>query len=226
MVVAHLGEAAVSLFFLPQSHRAHREKPFFTVPGVKDFLCVVCLSVAVFAACREASAQNRWRRGATEWGVLSGGGPAITGGVRDRGFWFLAGRWGRQLTSDRGDSWARGHLQYAVEAMPLYLHFQSDTVYGAGLTPFLLRYNFTRGRVVVPFLEAGAGILATTEQVPEGTSRFNFTPQAGVGLQYVPAARFGWTLGVRYHHTSNAGIARRNPGINAVVIHTGLSWWR
>jgi len=158
--------------------------------------------------------------------VLTGGGPAITGGVRDRGFWFLAGRWGRQLTADRGDSWARGHLQYAVEAIPVYLHFQSETVYGAGLTPFLLRYNFTRGRWLAPFVEAGAGILATTEQVPEDTSRFNFTPQAGVGLQYVVSGGVGWTFGLRYHHTSNAGIARRNPGVNAVVIHTGISWWR
>ena len=168
----------------------------------------------------------RWRRGATEWAIFSGGGPAIAGGVRDRGFWFVAGRWGRQITADFGDSWARGHLQYAIEAVPLYLHFQSKTVYGAGITPFLLRYHFTRRQRLVPFLEAGAGILATTEQVPEGTSRFNFTPQAGGGLQYVPSEGPGWTLGVRYHHTSNAGIAQRNPGINAIVFHAGISWWQ
>ena len=175
---------------------------------------------------RSGAGDARWRRGATEWGILSGGGPAIVGGVRDRGFWFVAGRWGRQITADRGDSWARGHLQYAIEAMPLYLHFQSETVYGAGITPFLLRYHFTRRRKLVPFLEAGAGILATTEQVPEGTSRFNFTPQAGVGLQFVTASGPAWTLGVRYHHTSNVGIARRNPGVNAIVFHAGISWWK
>ena len=175
---------------------------------------------------RSGAGDARWRRGATEWGVLSGGGPAIVGGVRDRGFWFVAGRWGRQITADRGDSWARGHLQYAIEAMPLYLHFQSETVYGAGITPFLLRYHFTHRRKLVPFLEAGAGILATTEQVPEGTSRFNFTPQAGVGLQFVTASGPAWILGVRYHHTSNAGIAQRNPGVNAIVFHAGISWWK
>ncbi len=168
----------------------------------------------------------RWRRGATEWSIFSGGGPAIGGGVGDRAFWFVAGRWGRQITAEGGDSWARGHLQYAIEAMPLYLHFQSKTVYGAGITPLLLRYHFTRRQRLVPFLEAGAGILATTEQVPEATSRFNFTPQAGVGLQFVTASGPAWTLGIRYHHTSNAGIAQRNPGVNAIVFHAGISWWK
>lgn len=171
-------------------------------------------------------AQGPWRKGATELGVFSGGGPAIVGGVRDRGFWLLGARWGRQLTADHGDSWARGHLQYAVEAIPLYLQFQSETVYGVGITPFLLRYSFTRGGTVAPFIEAGAGMLATTEKVPEGTSRFNFTPQGGVGIMYVPSGRLGWALGVRYHHTSNAGIARFNPGINAVMLYTGFSWFR
>ncbi len=176
---------------------------------------------------KDAWAQEPWRRGGSEWGLLSGGGPAIVGGVRDRGVSFFAGRWGRQLTADLfNGSWLRGNVQYGLEAIPLYLQFQSKTVYGAGLTPFLLRYNFTRGRALAPFVELGGGILGTTEPVPEGTARFNFTPQAGVGLRYMSAGRRSWTLGVRYHHTSNAGIARRNPGINAIVIHTGVSWRR
>lgn len=172
------------------------------------------------------NAYGQWREGATELGVLSGGGPAITGGVGDRGFWLLAGRWGRQLTAERGHGWTRGHVQYAMEVIPLYLQFQSKTVYGAGLTPFLLRYQLTSGRVVAPFVEAGAGMLATTSDVPEGTASFNFTPQGGVGVQVVPAGRAAWTLGARYHHTSNAGIARHNPGINAIMIYAGVSWFR
>lgn len=163
--------------------------------------------------------------GKTELGLFSGGGPAIVGGLRDRGFWLAGARWGRQITPDLGASWARGHLQYAMEFIPLYLQLQSKTVYGAGFTPFLLRYHFTGGHTVAPFVEAGAGILVTRDQVPEGSSRFNFTPQGGVGLQFLPKARFGWNVGVRYHHTSNAGIARFNPGINAIMVHAGVSFW-
>ena len=181
------------------------------------------LTLMLFAVPSQA---QRIRDTKQEWGVFSGGGPSISGGVQDRGFWLAGLRWGRRLTGELGDSWARGHVQYAVEAIPLYFQFQSETVYGAGVTPFLLRYHFTASDRLVPFVEAGAGMLLTTDQVPEDTSRFNFTPQAGVGMQVASSGNSGWVLGLRYHHTSNAGIARRNPGINAIMFHAGFSWWR
>jgi len=184
------------------------------------------LLVLLLAGAGSAVAQAPWREGATELGVISGGGPAIVGGRSDRGFWLVGGRWGRQLTADRGKGWMRGHVQYAIEAIPVYFQFQSDTVYGAGLTPIMLRYQLTSNRTLAPFVEAGAGILATMKDVPEGTANFNFTPQAGIGVQYITARQTGWTLGVRYHHTSNAGIARHNPGINAVMIYAAVSWFR
>jgi len=180
------------------------------------------LIVALFACF--ASAQEPWHAGEHELGVFSGGGPSITGGKQDRGFWLAGARWGYQLTDEHGSGWARGSLQYAIEFIPLYLQFQSNTVYGVGLTPVLLRYHLTRTRLVAPLIELGAGILITRDQVPEGTSRFNFTPQGGVGVQFVPAGRAGYSLGIRYHHTSNAGIARHNPGINAIMLHAGISW--
>jgi hypothetical protein len=181
--------------------------------------------LALLLLCPAAQAQ--WRQGGQELGLFSGGGPAITGGLTGRGFWLAGARWGYQLTGDHGSSWAAGHLQYGVEFIPLYLQFQSNTVYGIGLTPFLLRYHFTRLGKVVPLIEVGAGMLGTRDQVPEGTSRFNFTPQAGLGIQVVPpASHYGFTAGIRYHHTSNAGLARHNPGINAVMLHAGISWWR
>ncbi len=184
------------------------------------------LFVMLLLGSAAAGAQGVWYRGANEWGFLSGGGPAIVGGVRDRGVSFVAGRWGRQLTPDFGRSWYRGNIQYGMEFIPLYLQFQSKTVYGAGATPFLPRYSFTRSRSVAPFVEFGGGLLGTTEPVPEGTSRFNFTPQAGIGLQFLLSGQRSWNIGVRYHHTSNAGLATRNPGINAIIIHTGVSWRR
>lgn len=182
------------------------------------------LAVTLFAGA--AAAQEPWHAGGRELGVFSGGGPAIVGGLRDRGFWLAGARWGYQLTGDHGSGWARGHLQYAAEFIPIYLQFQSSTTYGVGLTPFLLRYHFTRARLVVPLVEIGAGILGTRDQVPEGTSRFNFTPQGGVGVQIAPPGRFGYSFGIRHHHTSNAGLARHNPGVNAIMLHAGISWWR
>lgn len=179
--------------------------------------------LATFAP--RARAQAAWQQGAIEMGVLSAGGTAIVGGLRDRGVTFTALRWGRQMTGELGRSPLRGNLQYSVETIPLYLQFQSKVVYGAGLTPFLLRYNFTKPRSWSPYVEIGAGILGTTQKVPEDTSRFNFTPQGGVGVQFIMSGKRSFTAGVRYHHTSNAGLARSNPGINAILFHTGVSWW-
>jgi lipid A 3-O-deacylase len=173
-----------------------------------------------------AEAQGAWRRGGVEAGAFAGGGPSIAGGVGDRAFLLAGGRWGWQLTGPRGGGASRGHLQYAVEAIPLYFQLQRRASYGLALTPILLRYHFTGGRAVVPFVEGGAGMLLTRDRVPENTSRFNFTPQAGVGVQYAPGRGPGFVFGVRYHHTSNAGISNPNPGINALLLHAGVSWWR
>ncbi len=188
--------------------------------------CFMTAALLMLLGALGAPAQDAWRDGAKELGLFSGGGPAITGGLRDRGFWLAGARFGYQLTADHGGGALRGHLQYGVEAIPFYLQFQSSTVYGAGLTPFLLRYHFTANPRVVPLIELGAGILGTRDAVPEGTSRFNFTPQAGVGVQVMTSSGRGVVFGVRYHHTSNAGIARHNPGINAIMLHVGFSVWK
>ena len=103
---------------------------------------------------------------------------------------------------------------------------QSTTIFGGGLTPLLLQYNFTSGRRGVPFVQAGSGMLFTTEQVPAGTSRFNFTPQGGFGLYWFQWPRTAITMGVRYHHISNAEITRHNPRRNSLFFLAGISWWR
>ena len=186
-------------------------------------LCAAAQSGPVIRSDRDATALHK---GANEWGVETGGGTSIPGGVSDRHYWMLAGRWSRILTGELGGGPLRGNLQYGVELIPALVMSQSKTVYAGGFTPLLVRYNFTAHRRVVPYLEVGGGMLGSVEPIPEGTSRFNFTPQAGIGLQHLMSERRSWTLGVRYHHTSNAGIAKRNPGINAVLVHAGLSWWR
>ena len=165
-------------------------------------------------------------KGAAEWGWISGGGAGIAGGVREGDYWALHLRWGRVMTSDHGPSFLRGNLEYAAELVPAMVIFQSSTVFGGGLTPVLLQYNFTSSRRVVPYIHAGAGMLFTTEQVPAGTSRFNFTPQGGLGIYWFQRPRTAITVGVRYHHISNAGMTRYNPGRNSLFFYAGISWWR
>ena len=166
-------------------------------------------------------------KGANEWGFQGGGALSIPGGARgDHPYFELAGRWSRVLTGELGSGPLRGNLQYGVEAIPALVVFQSTTVYSGGFSPLQLRYNFTAPKPVAPFVEIGGAVLGSREQVPEGTSRFNFLTNGGVGLQFLRDGHPAAQVGLRYQHISNASIAQHNPGINSLYFFTGLSWWR
>lgn len=100
------------------------------------------------------------------------------------------------------------------------------TVYGGGMNPFLWQYNFTSHASLVPYLQMGGGLLLTTRDFPAGTSSFNFTPQGGIGAYWFATPNRAVSFGVRFHHISNAGISKPNPGHNGLYFYTGLSWWQ
>jgi lipid A 3-O-deacylase len=166
------------------------------------------------------------QKGVTEWGWNSGGAAGIAGGASKSSFWTLNLRWGRVLTSPHVPGPLRGSLEYAVEVAPAFVVRQSSTVFGGGVTPLVLQYNFVHSRRVVPFIQIAAGTLFTAQQVPENTSQVNFTPQGGIGFYWFQRQRSALTLGVRYHHISNAGLTKPNPGHNGLYIYAGMSWWR
>ena len=70
---------------------------------------------------------------------------------------------------------------------------------------------------IVPYVEAGIGLIYTDFQREEQAFRLNFNPVAGFGL------RMGRTFIVlRAHHLSNADIDDDNRGINSVVLGFGV----
>lgn len=176
------------------------------------------------------AAQTPARPGSTEWAFMTGGGVHIAGGVHNEGdFWAMQLRWGRILTAPRGPGPLHGSLEYAFEVVPALVMAQSSTVYGGGFNPVLLQYNFTGnspGRRFVPFLQLGGGMLFSTDDIPAGTAQFNFTPQGGLGAYWLRDTGPSLVFGFRYHHISNAGRIRPNPGHNAIYFYAGLSWWR
>ena len=202
------------------------------------FLRILVLQgcIATAASPKQLSAQSTsgtsssnhlaYRVRGTEWGWNGGGAAGIAGGSSDSRFWTLNLRWGRVLTDLHGPALVRGNLEYAVELVPALAIQQSSTVFGAGITPMLFQYNLDYTRRLVPFLQAGAGTLFTTEKVPENTSQINFTPQGGIGVYWFRRPHSALVMGVRYHHISNAGIAKPNPGHNGLYVYTGISWWR
>jgi Lipid A 3-O-deacylase (PagL) len=90
----------------------------------------------------------------------------------------------------------------------------------------LLRFDFTPLRHVVPFFDAGSGVVNTTveSRVPEVTGRTQFLSQGGMGIQYFYRPQRAWVIEYRYFHMSNAGLQIPNPGFNGNMLSIGYRW--
>ena len=75
-----------------------------------------------------------------------------------------------------------------------------------------------------PVLRAGAGLLSTSEKVPPGETRYNYTLFAGAGVEIDVSPGRAIQIDYRLHHISNADTGRENPGINAHTFMLGLAW--
>ena len=160
--------------------------------------------------------------GGNEVQVWVGGGHGTNGSQSGDGVMNVGFRYGLILTAPHGPGFLRGRLEYAVEAVPLFLVFQkTNTAYGAGINPFAFKWALDTHRSVVPYFELGGGTLFTNTKVPEGTSRINFTSSGAVGLHFL-GSRHNISAEVRFMHISNAGLATPNPGINTIQFRVGF----
>jgi lipid A 3-O-deacylase len=183
------------------------------------------LTVLVFAAFLKVPAV-RAQVGPVEGGhelqVWTGGGHGINGTQSGDGVWNVGFRYGLILTAPHGPGFLRGRLEYAVDAVPLFMVVQkTNAAYGVGVNPFAFKWALDTHGSVVPYLELGGGTLFTNTKVPEGTSHINFTTSAALGLHFL---RRKHNLGteVRFMHISNAGLATPNPGINTIQFRLGF----
>jgi hypothetical protein len=185
---------------------------------------VVALLVSTW--CAHGWAQSGPQRGGTEVQIWTSGGHSVAGGRGNTGIWNAGLRYGWILTDAHLPGFLRGRFEYAVDAVPAYLIFQpNNTAYGVGLNPLNLKWNFlSRGRVV-PYLELSGGTLFTTQEVPPGTSKVNFTPSAAFGAHFL-GGKYAWSVEARYLHISNAGLTVPNPGINTFEVRIGVGEFR
>ena len=185
-------------------------------------------AVLLFAiGCTSAQSAPEIRRGTRELEYFAQGGHIVSGGRGDTSVFNAGARFGYGLFSLHSTS-LRGTFEYVVEAIPIYYIAQpGDNTYGLSFTPFDIKYNFTAPRRFTPFLELGGGVLLTNNDVPTGTNKVNFTPQAGVGIHLPLAAiRHHLTLGIKYIHISNSGLSEPNPGINSIQFKLGFGKFR
>ena len=183
-------------------------------------LCAALVFAALLSA-PAARAQAGPVEGGHELQVWTGG-HGISGSQSGDGIWNVGFRYGLILTKPHGPGFLSGRLEYAVDAVPVFLVVQkTNTAYGVGINPFAFTWLLDTGKSVVPYFEVGGGTLFTNNKVPEGTSRINFTTSGALGLHFL---RTKYNIGteVRYMHISNAGLATPNPGINTIQFRIGL----
>jgi hypothetical protein len=177
------------------------------------------------AGVRTGFAQEGPETDGNEIEIWTAGGHGTNGVTQHTGVFSVGFRYGWVITAPHGPGLLRGRFEYAVDAVPVYLVFQrTDTAYGAAVNPFALIWNLdTQGRVL-PYVELGGGALFTSTQVPEGTSRVNFTTAGAVGA-HILTKRVTWSADIRFMHISNAGLHELNPGINTAQLRLGVSWF-
>lgn len=219
------------------------------------------------AVPQESLVQAQARAQGWEYGAIFQGGKGITD-MRDDFQFFMAGaHLGKVLTPQFGPGALRGNFEYAVEVFPYWQSntpkFQRQscvatgvanviscsspytvggTFHGASITPIMLRWNFTGGHKIMPWVQGAGGVLWTNHKYPaygqgpvnlgndgpnSDASVWNFTPQGGIGLHYFVRPRRSLDLGANAVHISSASLGDRNPGVNASVqFSVGYSWWK
>ncbi len=163
-------------------------------------------------------------KGSTELALLGGFGIAheIWDGVGDMRFLVFGARIGHVVSGPRGPGFLRGNLEVSGEFLPVFLVDQGDTSYGVSAT-LLARHFLAPGSRWRPYVALGFGVLGTADEVPEGQTRLNFTPQIGLGISYSRSERFVLYFDYRLLHISNGGRKQPNPGINSSTLQFSVS---
>jgi hypothetical protein len=100
----------------------------------------------------------------------------------------------------------------------------SHNVYGFGITPLGWAVAVGRGPARLT-MEASAGGLWFTRRIPDpAATRFNFTASAGPTLELRMTPSQSLRIGYLWHHTSNGGTGKVNPGLNSGILAAGLLW--
>jgi lipid A 3-O-deacylase len=168
-------------------------------------------------------------------------------GVGKAGDWRFAeagARFGKVLTGEIGSGCLRGNFEFSGDAIPLFLVRQPEivllspnnfvrtgrtkTIYGGGINPIVMKWNFTRGKRIAPFAGIDGGALFTSQDMPEpDTSTTNFVSGAEFGAHFFRSDKRAITLSGHVLHISNASIGNHNPGLNTTFhFRLGYTWFK
>ena len=153
---------------------------------------------------------------------------------RERSFSKVAVRYGRRMFTHRIVA-----MKYTLDLVPLavlrqpvnsgwYDDFRHrETLYAAGLSPVGFQWNFLPRRRIQPIQSWTGGFLYFNRPAPfDNGTRFNYTFDAGVGVEMRAHERRAVTVMWKYNHISNAYQVPANPGIDSFSASIGFSLFR
>jgi lipid A 3-O-deacylase len=121
------------------------------------------------------------------------------------------------------DKWYKGNWEFRGELFS-GAQFYPTTRWLVGLTPHL-RYNLATGTRWIPYVDAGAGVSATSIGPPDLSHTFEFNLQAATGVRWFLTDKVALGVEVRYLHLSCASMYSPNLGLNNVNAGVGISWF-
>jgi hypothetical protein len=112
-----------------------------------------------------------------------------------------------------------------LELNTIYFSQPDNDALGLNLA-LLMRWHFLRKSNWSLFMDGGAGVMGTTSDVPSKGASFNFTPQAGGGVNIKLKQQRQLMLGLRWHHISHADLFGANPGRDSIMGYVGVQFSR
>lgn len=141
----------------------------------------------------------------------------------DVDFLSLLPRWGIFIIRPGHTLLGGVGLSFVLEGI-VSVAWAEDTGAEVGITP-LFKVSLPLGRQVLLFVEGGAGVISESFDSEAIKHSFNFTPQAGGGLEVALAPRWALCLAYRFRHSSNADIYEENQDFNCHFFHAGLTYY-
>ena len=171
------------------------------------------------------------------WRFWAGGWPHVTsiGGLNDeqaadRSFLLAGFGYSRILRQNHTAS-----IRYCLDIiladtqMPIVSEVSQnanlkESVYGLGLMPVGLQWNFRPSQHLQPFANLSAGFVKFQKSVPlADETKLNFALEAGAGVEYHLGRFSAVHVGIKLHHISNGGTGHANPGINSAIPYAGIT---
>jgi hypothetical protein len=132
-------------------------------------------------------------------------------------------RWGVFLTQPDNPLLGKMRLSFIVEGIIGTLE-ASHSGWDIGVTP-LLKISYPLGSRILAYIEGGAGVIWENIESHSYAHAFNFSPQAGAGIDIKIAGNYALSLAYRFRHTSNAGLYAGNPGVNSNFLMIGIGYY-